>query len=270
MKKENKDKITAGLGTLLFHALMVLTLLLFAFRTPLPLPGEEGVEVNLGMYNQGMGKTQPVEPEPQPAPIPTPQPESSDNKDDIATQDDDDGFAIKENDGNKESEDNKENDKKEEPEEKPIEETKPIEKPQVNQRAIYKGNTNSQNGSSEGITGQPGDQGSPNGLTNINRYEGQGGKGNGPSYSLGGRGVKSFGALPDDVHEEGNVVIAITVDKDGNVTSAEITKGTTITNSLMREYAKKAALNSKFSSDPSASDLQKGTITYTFVYRENQ
>lgn len=270
MKKDNKDRIIAGLGTLIFHVLMMLILLLFAFRTPLPLPGEEGVEVDLGMYNQGMGKIQPVKPEAPPAPTPTPQPKHADNKDDLVTQDDDESIALKENKGKKETDDDKKTEKNDKAEEKPVEEPKPVEKQQVNQRAIYKGKSDSQNGSSEGITGQPGDQGSPNGLTNINRYDGQGGKGNGPSYSLGGRGVKSFGSLPDDVREEGNVVVAITVDKNGNVIKAEITKGTTITNSVMKDNAKKAALNSKFSSDPNAPDLQKGTITYTFVFGKNQ
>ena len=60
--KEKKDKGIAAVGTIVVHALAVLILFLMAFRTPLPLPGEEGVEVDLGMMNQGMGNIQPEKP----------------------------------------------------------------------------------------------------------------------------------------------------------------------------------------------------------------
>ena len=60
--KEKKDKGIAVAGTIVVHALAVLVLFLMAFRTPLPLPGEEGVEVDLGMMDQGMGNIQPEKP----------------------------------------------------------------------------------------------------------------------------------------------------------------------------------------------------------------
>ena len=59
---EKKDKSIAAVGTVVVHALIVLVLFLMAFRTPLPLPGEEGVEVDLGMMDQGMGNIQPEKP----------------------------------------------------------------------------------------------------------------------------------------------------------------------------------------------------------------
>ena len=59
---EKKDKGIAIAGTIVVHALAVLILFLMAFRTPLPLPGEEGVEVDLGMMDQGMGNVQPEKP----------------------------------------------------------------------------------------------------------------------------------------------------------------------------------------------------------------
>ena len=60
--KERKDKGIAITGTIVVHALLVLVLFLMAFKTPLPLPGEEGVEVDLGMMDQGMGNIQPETP----------------------------------------------------------------------------------------------------------------------------------------------------------------------------------------------------------------
>lgn len=249
--KEKKDKGIAVAGTILFHALAVLILFLMAFRTPLPLPGEEGVEVDLGMMDQGMGNIQPEKPA-----IPMaaqPQQQTNKNEEDIVTQNDDEAPAIEKPKNTKPKQ------------EKPAEEPKPT----VNQRALFKGNNNPQSGGSEGITGQPGDQGNPNGLAGIKKYEGQGGKGNGTGYDLGGRGAKSLHRPNDDFSEEGIVVVDIWVNRQGKVTRAEVaTKGTTVINSDMRQKATQAALRSSFAADPNAPEEQHGTITYTFVINQ--
>ena len=249
--KEKKDKGIAVLGTIVFHALAVLILFLMAFRTPLPLPGEEGVEVDLGMMDQGMGNIQPEKPAiPQAA---QPQQQPNQTKEDIVTQNDEEAPAIEKPKNTKPKQ------------EKPVEEPKPT----VNQRALFKGNNNPQEGGSEGITGQPGDQGNPNGLAGIKKYDGQGGKGNGTGYDLGGRGAKSLHRPNDDFSEEGVVVVDIWVDRQGKVTRAEVaTKGTTVINSDMRQKAIQAALRSSFAADSNAPEEQHGTITYTFVINQ--
>ena len=248
---EKKDRSIAAVGTVIVHALIVLVLLLMAFRTPLPLPGEEGVEVDLGMMDQGMGNIQPEKPA-----IPMaaqPKQEQSQTKEDIVTQNDEEAPAIEKPKTTKPKQ------------EKPAEEPKP----QVNSRAIYKGSNNPQAGGSEGITGQPGDQGKPNGLAGVRKYDGNGGKGNGTGYDLGGRGAKSLHRPNDDFSEEGNVVVDIWVNRAGQVVRAEVAqKGTTIINSEMRQKAKQAALRSTFQSDPDAPEEQHGTITYTFVINQ--
>jgi len=245
---EKKDKGIAIGGTILVHALAVLVLFLMAFRTPLPLPGEEGVEVDLGMMNQGMGNIQPEKPAvPQTA---SSQQKQEKSKEENLTQNDEEAPAI------------------EKPKTHKPKEEKPVEQPQptVNQKALFKGGDTPQAGGSEGITGQPGDQGKPNGLAGIKQYEGNGGKGNGPGYSLGGRGAKSLHRPSDDFTEEGTVVVDIWVNRAGKVVRAEVaTKGTTLINQTMREKAKQAALLSAFASDPDAPEEQKGTITYNFV-----
>ena len=245
---EKKDKGIAAAGTIVVHALALLILFLMAFRTPLPLPGEEGVEVDLGMMNQGMGNIQPEKPAiPQAA---QPQQQKNNSKEDIVTQNDEEAPAIEKPKNTKP--------KQEKPAEQP--------KPTVNNRAIYRGSNNPQAGGSEGITGQPGDQGNPNGLAGVRQYEGNGGRGNGAGYDLGGRGAKSLHRPNDDFSEEGIVVVEILVNPAGKVTRAEIKqKGTTIINSEMRQKAIQAALRSTFAADPNAPDEQKGTITYTFV-----
>lgn len=246
--KEKKDKGIAIVGTIVFHALAVLVLFLMAFKTPLPLPGEEGVEVDLGMMDQGMGNLQPETPA-----IPMaaqPQQETSKSEEEIVAQNDDEAPALEKPKTTKP--------KQEQPTETP--------KPTVNQRALFKGSNNPQAGGSEGITGQPGDQGKPNGLAGIKQYDGQGGKGNGTGYDLGGRGAKSLHRPSDDFTEEGVVVVDIWVDRAGKVTRAEVArKGTTLINNDMRQKAIQAALRSTFASDPDAPEEQHGTITYTFV-----
>ena len=245
---EKKDKGIAVAGTIVVHALALLVLFLMAFRTPLPLPGEEGVEVDLGMMNQGMGNIQPEKPAIPQAAQPQQQPNKS--KEDIVTQNDDEAPAIEKPKNTKPKQ------------EKPAEEPKP----KVNDRALFKGSNNPQSGGSEGITGQPGDQGKPDGMKGVRQYDGNGGKGNGAGYDLGGRGAKSLHRPNDDFPEEGIVVVDIWVNRTGQVTRAEIaTKGTTVINQTMREKAKQAALRSAFASDPNAPEEQHGTITYTFV-----
>ena len=247
---EKKDRGIAIAGTILFHALAVLVLFLMAFKTPLPLPGEEGVEVDLGMMDQGMGHLPPETPA-----IPmTTQPQEQQNKseEDIVTQDIEEAPALEQPKNTKPKQ------------EKPVEQPKP----QVNRRAMYKGNNDPQAGGSEGITGQPGDQGNPNGLAGIRQYEGNGGKGNGPGYDLGGRGAKRLQSPPKEFPEEGHIVVEIWVDRDGNVVKTAIAKGTEITNKEMQNMAIEAAKRSKFVADPNAPIEQKGTITYTFVHNQ--
>lgn len=264
MSKEQKDRTIAVVGTLLVHALIVLALFLMAFRTPLPLPGEEGVEVDLGLYNQGMGQVQPEKPAvpEQAAPPKIQDNETSKSKDDVVTQDTEEAPSIT-------------TEKKKEPKE--ATEAKPKEQPEtpetttqqtVNQRALFKGADKSQDGGSEGVTGQPGDQGNPNGLAGVKKYDGQGGKGNGPGYDLGGRGAKSLQRPSKDFPEEGHIVVEIWVDREGNVVRTAIAKGTDITNGEMRNMAMEAAKRSKFVGDPTAPEEQKGTITYTFVQNQ--
>ena len=264
MSKEKKDRTIAAVGTILVHALVLLALFLMAFRTPLPLPGEEGVEVDLGLYNQGMGKIQPDKPAvPEHSNPPKPhEDQSSKSKDDIVTQDTEEAPSIK---TEKKKDQNEESDTK--PKDQP-DQPQETTQPAVNPKALFKGTDKSQDGGSEGITGQPGDQGNPNGLAGVKQYDGQGGKGNGPGYDLGGRGAKSLQRPPKDFPEEGHIVVEIWVDREGNVIRTGIGKGTDITNTEMRNTALDAARRSKFVPDPNAPDEQKGTITYTFVQNQ--
>ena len=244
MKRENQNRSIAIAVTVAVHALVVVLLVFMAMHGPWPLPGEAGVEVDLGLYNEGMGNQQQPKPK-QVAELPKPQPQQE--KEEIVTQDTEETPAI------------------EEPK-KPKK-----EEPKVNERALFKPSNQKpeEQPSSEGITGNPGDQGNPNGGQNVNSYEGQGGAGGGPSFSLGGRGAKHL-ATPnrDEVTEDGTIVVDIWVDRDGRVTNAQIGKGTDITTTRLRQLAINAAKSSVFTPDKDAAELQRGTITYIFKVRQ--
>jgi TonB family protein len=265
----DKDKQKGILGTIIFHILLVLCLFWLALHTPLPLPAEEGVEVDLGFSADGMGLIQPDnmgQQKPSPAQAPT----QKDVEEKLITQNIEEAPSVVEKQKivPKKTETKKKTVTENKPEPTPVETKEPVKEPQkVDQRAIFKGNSSStQTGGSEGITGKPGDQGNPDGLKDIKRYDGNGGSGNGPKVSLGGRGTKYLDKPSADVTERGEVVVEIWVDRAGMVKKAQVTaKGTTIVNQNLRNIAVKAALKSTFAADPEAAELQKGTITYTFI-----
>jgi len=269
MSNEKKNKVKATFGTIIFHILLIVALIFLGLSTPLPLPGEEGVEVNLGSSNEGMGNKQAEAPAP--TIVPKPQPVVEEQvKDDIITQDIEEAPVIEEKKEKKKEEEVKKEEEKpiieEKTEEKVEEVPEPEPEPVVDQRSLYKGKSQSDEGSDEGITGQPGDQGKENGDPDVDNYDGLGGAGDGVSFSLGGRGAKHLPKPTYNSPEQGKVVVTIWVNKEGKVVKALAgAKGTNINDLKLRDQAYKAALASVFQADPNAPDVQKGTITYNFI-----
>jgi len=64
--KEHKRGI---IGTLIFHIIVLIMLLLLGFITPLPLPGEEGILVNFGDSETGFGDIEPSPAQSEPSPV---------------------------------------------------------------------------------------------------------------------------------------------------------------------------------------------------------
>jgi outer membrane biosynthesis protein TonB len=166
-----------------------------------------------------------------------------------------------------------------------------VEKPKtVNKSALYKPTSNV-GSTSQGNTKGAGDQGDPDGLQSSAVY-GKGGKGGsgpgsgggtgggvgkgigdgigdgvgpGVSFSLTGRSMILMKKPEFTIQKEGIVVVEITVDKTGKVISATPGKqGSTVTDKVLYEAAKKAALESKFNLKNDAPDFQVGKITYHF------
>lgn len=257
MTNKDKHKLYGILATVAFHAIAVVLLFNLCFRTPLPLPGEAGVEVNLGMYAEAISRQDNMTTSQQVEETESQQVEES-------TSEGVEEEILSEDENIPSIEEVEETEEVEEIVEEVVE-----EKPVVNQRALFQVNKKKQETPSEGSSNEVvGEQGSPNGLKDIERYVGHGGSGDGPSYDLGGRGAKSISSPSKDISEEATIVVDIWVDKEGRVLRAEIGKGTTTTNSDMRASALQAARNSVFVKDDKAADLQKGTITYNFIIRQ--
>ncbi|MFY9151505.1 MAG: cell envelope integrity protein TolA [Prolixibacteraceae bacterium] len=126
--------------------------------------------------------------------------------------------------------------------------------------------TSDSKSTSQGVTYGGGNQGSPGGTANAEKYGAGGGVGNGVSYSLDGRNAQSLPKPYYPGNEEGIVVVQVTVDKSGLVKKAEAgVKGSNTANPELIAAAKKAALQARFNADENAAAFQVGTITYRFV-----
>ena len=120
----------------------------------------------------------------------------------------------------------------------------------------------------EGDSKVAGDKGKPTGDPNAKGYYGSGGDGGG-NYRLGNRQALSKPKPAYECNEEGNIYVSITVDKSGNVVSAQPgAKGTTNSAPCLLESAETAALKTKFSPDDTAPAKQIGIIIYNFSLSE--
>ena len=265
---QNKYKRSGLIGTLLFHGILLLLLIIFGLYSKFPPPEDEGILISFGNTPTGMGEIQPSESSPTSSAAAA-VPEVKETP--VLTQEHEESIALP---------------KKEEvkPKPKPVVKpkvtpkeplktttTKPVEtpketpkeEPKVNPNAMYPGKQNtSSTSSSQGNTGQPGDQGDPKG---SNTQAGTGLGSAGVSYDLSGRSWRVKPSLTDNSQDFGRVVIEIIVDKYGNVTSATgPARGSTTTSLHLLNKAKDAAMRAKFNQDLNDLEERKGTITFVF------
>ncbi|WP_075602000.1 TonB family protein [Saccharicrinis aurantiacus] len=154
---------------------------------------------------------------------------------------------------------------KEEAERKKREEEQRIKDEARNNVGSAFGKSNSTS-ASEGDAGGSGNQGYVTGDPNSKNRSGSGLGNSGTGFDLTGRSLKSDLPRPAyNIQETGVVVIAITVNKYGDVIGAEYQlRGSEGSQSqALKAEAIKAAFKAKFSQDPK-SPIQKGTITYHF------
>ena len=285
-----KEQRFGIISSAIFLVLFTVMLLFFGFSSPFPPPEEEGIIINFGTEETGLGKvepqpsSQPVEQEAIPEPTSTPDPvKSSDNAEDIVTQDFD-KTAVIEEEKKKEKEIQEEIKRKQEEEEierkrlEEVERQKQIEEERIkkektqkaiNERAknAFGGKNKVGDNSGEGETKGAGNQGNPDGDINSKNRDSNPDGTNGISFNLSGRSSRSL-PPPAKIHKtEGKVVVEVSVDNNGNVRSARAgVKGTTIPDKALWDETKKAALKATFNVDKNAAAIQKGTITYVFGF----
>ena len=85
------------------------------------------------------------------------------------------------------------------------------------------------------------------------------------ALGMTGRRIISTPEIHDTTQKILRVVVAIQVDRLGNVVRAKATlKGSTTSDSSFFQLAEDAALKTKVNADPSSAEEQFGTITYSF------
>lgn len=234
-------KLIGLIVSIVAHGLLILCLLLMGLRYPDPPPPELGVEMDMGEFSD----------------VGTDSEHAAEGGEDLSSES---SYA---NDDNNEltqqSEDvplvSKKTPSPTKNKKKPKDNVKPqSEETKIDQNALFtKGRVKKGSGGSTGV-GEGSGKGSG----------GEGG-GCGIAFSLAGRGSKSLPGPTATSPENGNIVVEIRVDQEGNVVSAKAgVRGTTLWDTNLWRRCEQAAKKSKFTAKPDAPELDPGTITYIF------
>jgi TonB family protein len=275
-----KEKNWKAFGMTVFvSAALFLFLFLVSWTIPAPPvpPVDEGIEVNLGNSDQGFGNIPPQIPGDLSATQETnnnpPQTTkaSAETQPEVANNNEPDAPVVhtspkpqvKHNPTNTENAENKK------VTDKPVVNTPP--KP-VKPKAVYAGGKTTSDGGNnadsynnvrnQGIAGGTGDQGKPNGNPNSDSYTGNGGTGtSGVSITNGLSGRRPVGntRFEDTYQYGGKVLVNVTVDENGNVTSASLKQGSPFAD--INKIALRRATQIKFSK---GTEVQTGTIQIKF------
>jgi outer membrane biosynthesis protein TonB len=263
----HKEQASQGKGwvvSLLVHLVLLALLFLPVIASHLPQPMEEGLTVSLGLPDEGQGEEAPSidQSEPKPVAVQEVQPVQKVQKvvstkpekqvvSKVITSNEQNAVLVKEAEAKKQAQADAQR--------KVAEEAKKQEA--YNKTKKSYGDLLGGNG--KGNTGKAGSQGDPNGDPNATALEGIS-KGSGRvGGGLGNRGVLHEPRINDRSQKTGRVVMSICVDKNGKVIKADYTqKGSTTTDSELKDIARKAALQFKFTL--SEIEEQCGTITVDF------
>jgi outer membrane biosynthesis protein TonB len=141
--------------------------------------------------------------------------------------------------------------------------TKPIEAPKVNQNALYKGKTNNGSGEGDGTGSTPGNQGVPTG-SNLTPDYGPGGDGGNGKLAMSKRRFTYAPKLVVNQSVVGTLVIDIKVDKDGNVISAGVGRGSKVGNPAIIQQCIDLVKTYKINRSEDAEDQQIGKVVFQF------
>ncbi len=249
--KEKNNRVGL-IGTIVFHALLLLLFLFVGMTYPDPPPPEEGITINFGNSEDGMGDNpteELSESESETSEQSTTNTSSSSAAEQqVQTQNTTETVNINASNNTSQSTTTTQNTTS-----------------QNLSEALNAFNSSASSSSNEGETGNPGNQGSLEGDPNSNNYTG-GGNGNGVTYSLSGRNLLSMPKIEDNSQEQGKVVVDIVVDKFGKVIKATPGgRGSTTTSPILYKKAVEAALKTKFNAKPELVSDQKGQMTFVFI-----
>ena len=290
MEQDKKSKTLGVLVTLFVHILMGVLLWLAHFSA-VAQDDESGILVMVGVDAEGGGNelqssdVTDLQPEPQPEDVPpmpqpaqpTPQPAPSAAEPVLAQDDAEAPYVaeqrekeLKERQAEEarqlalaEAQRQEELRKQQEEEARRRAEEEAARKKAAEEAAKRQAINNQMAGlfNNNGTGNNAGVQGDVNGNSQTGAATGSAGYGD---YNLNGRGL--LGSLPRpsfNTNTSGKVVVYITVDAAGTVKSAEIGKGTTISDQTLRNAAKEAAKKARFKA-VSGNSLTPGHITYYF------
>ncbi len=258
--------------TAIIVSLLLLCIFFFGLKYLDP-PIESGIAVNFGTSNVGSGNIQPREPiKTENNPKVTEevveeveQDTSSDKAitEDVVTQESEESIRIKKEQAAKRKAAEAERKAKAEAERKKREEEEKKRKLDELMGGLNKSDGNTTGG--EGNDNVGGDKGSEDGDPNADGYYGNGGSGGNGDYQLGNRKPLNKPKPKYECEEEGLVVVAIEVNRNGKVIKATPgVKGSTNTAQCLLSQAKIAAMKTTWQADSKAGSKQIGIIKYRF------
>ncbi len=279
MNFEQKKNTKAAAFTVGIHVLLLLLFLMCRYTLPAETKVEDmGMEVNLGTSENGSGTDQPEnmdDPAAANAAVATNAASTSSSNDkEINTTEDDDAPVV--------------DMRKPKPNTKPVPKQPTTESkkkatvqnntstaaksaPAQSPRYVYTGATGKggngaqQNkpGGNEGIGTGEGDMGVPHGTPGAANYSGTPGAGGGSSmhFSIANRSLVSRPDPKAEFKEGGQVVIHVTVNRDGVVTESRVVRAA---NATIRALALHKLAGVKFNKSASAPAEQFGDITFDF------
>ncbi len=243
--------------------IFLLIIFLYQFKAAESSPLLQGgdIAIRFGQHEKGMGPLKPSEVvETSPAVEETKQATSPDKK--IVTQQIKETTSIKSSEKPADTK-TKANDIKKTKNSQPSQSTTDA------LNSILKGDrTNGAKTSGSGNDNVAGNKGSLSGDMYSNSYYGSGrgqGTGGGNSWGLNGRTLAGHNAYKQNCNESGTVVIQVTVNQQGTVTSAKLSlKGTTNSAPCLVEPAIRTAKSFKWKADSQAPQTQTGFVVVNF------
>jgi hypothetical protein len=246
LKKNNDRKGLAG--TILFHAIIALLMLLWAFAPPIEEDEDDGgVLVSFGEVDGGGPED--INSVAEEIEESTP-PEASDPVDDpVITNDDVNAPVLEEKKKEKVTEK-----KKEEP---------TIDK-EMQERIERMKKANAEKSKSSGPEGGDGPKGDKNSTEPGKGGSGKGTIGSGISYNLKGFKITGSANIENEKQEFGTVVLDICVDKSGRLLSINRGAGTTNLSQHLFDLSKRAVSDYSFIPQGSVENTNCGTITIVY------